>query len=243
MPRSILIADDSVTIRRVVELAFSDTDIRVEAAGGGNEALAKFSALTPDLVLADVVMPAPDGYEICRAVKSSDRPVPVLLLAGTFEPLDPQQAKLCGADGHLVKPFDSRLLVAQVAKLLGAGSTIPTGTMRAVPSPRPAAKTDDELEDMFDDLAGVPGAGREIASASAADTERTSESSAVTAKAARATAVAGLDAAAVEAIVSQVVARLSDQVVREIAWDVIPDLAETIIRERLRELERDDEVR
>lgn len=118
MPRTILIADDSSTIRRIVELTFQDSDIRVESVSSGAAALDRLHALRPDLVLADVVMPHPSGYEICRAVKSSDRPVPVLLLAGTFESFDSERAAECGADDHLVKPFEADALRSKVEQWL-----------------------------------------------------------------------------------------------------------------------------
>ncbi|HZN55421.1 MAG TPA: response regulator, partial [Candidatus Polarisedimenticolaceae bacterium] len=118
MPRTILLADDSITIRKVVELTFGDTDIRVESVGSGREAIERLRDLKPDLVLADVVMPGPSGYEVCRAVKKSVRPVPVLLLAGTFEPFDADQARACGSDGYVTKPFDARSLVERVEALL-----------------------------------------------------------------------------------------------------------------------------
>jgi CheY-like chemotaxis protein len=118
MAKRILLADDSVTIRRVVELTFADSAYHVESVGSGSEALERIAVLRPDLVLADVVMPDPSGYEICRQVKDSDRPVPVLLLAGTFESFDEPRARACGADGHLLKPFESRALVQRVEALL-----------------------------------------------------------------------------------------------------------------------------
>ena len=96
MPKMILLADDSLTIRKVVELTFTDSDIRVVSVGSGQEALERLETLEPDLVLADVVMPEPSGYEICERVKASRRPVPVLLLAGTFEPFDEEIAERFG---------------------------------------------------------------------------------------------------------------------------------------------------
>ena len=144
MTRTILLADDSVTIRKVVELTFSDTDIRVEAVESGQEAMDRLDRLQPDIILADVVMPGPTGYEICERVKGSSRPVPVLLLAGTFEPFDPDRARACGADGYLVKPFESRTLVQRVEALLARGPL-------AVPVPPVAAE--EELEAVLDDLA------------------------------------------------------------------------------------------
>lgn len=120
MSRKVLLADDSVTIRKIVEITFSDTDIRVDAVGSGSEALQRFENAPPDLVIADVVMPGPSGYELCERIKASSNPVPVLLLAGTFEPFDRDRATACGADGHLVKPFESRTLVEKVEALLAS---------------------------------------------------------------------------------------------------------------------------
>jgi DNA-binding response OmpR family regulator len=220
MARTILLADDSVTIRKVVELTFSDTDIRVEAVGSGQEALERIAAVGPDLVLADVVMPGPSGYEVCRAVKASARPVPVLLLTGAFEPFDPAQAKACGSDGHVTKPFDSRSLVERVEALLSRGA-----------SPRPQVPAQDkDIEEMFDELADAPKAPQPPAAQVATP---------AAAAPAPAPAVATtLSAGDIDALAAAVVARLSDRVLREIAWDVVPDMAEMVVRERLREIER-----
>ena len=141
MPKTILLADDSLTIRKVVELTFTDSDIRVESVGSGQEALERLETLEPDLVLVDVVMPEPSGYEICERVKASEHPVPVLLLAGTFEPFDEERARACGADGHLIKPFESTMLLDRVHALL-------------VTPPEPEAVDDDEdvIEEVLQDL-------------------------------------------------------------------------------------------
>ncbi len=223
MRRTILLADDSVTIRKIVELTFNETDIRVESVGSGREALERLRDLHPDLVLADVVMPGPSGYEVCREIKASDRPVPVLLLAGTFEPFDAAQARACGSDGHVTKPFDSRQLVERVEALLakGAARTVPL----AAPASAPAG---DELEAMFDDLAVKE---RPAAPESPAPPPAAPEP-----------ALGGvtLSPAEIDAIARVVVEKLSDRVVREIAWDVVPDLAEIIVRERIRQLEREE---
>jgi CheY-like chemotaxis protein len=147
MRRTILLADDSVTVRKIVELTFGETDIHVESVASGDEALEKLPILRPDLVLADVVMPGPSGYDVCRAVKDSQRPVPVLLLAGTFEPFDADLARACGSDGHVTKPFDARLLIERVLRLLDVPA-------EPAPSGGPAATSrEDEFEAMFDDLA------------------------------------------------------------------------------------------
>ena len=126
MNRTILRADDSSTIRKIVELTFHDSPIRVETVTGGLEALEKLHELQPDLLLADVIMPEPTGYELCLQVKQSARPIPVVLLTGAFEDFDGDRARQSGADDRLVKPFESQMLRDTVDRLLRA-STVPAG--------------------------------------------------------------------------------------------------------------------
>ena len=139
MAHLVLLADDSITIRKVVELTFQGTEIRVDAVGSGREAIERLETIRPDLVLADVDMPEPSGYDLCRHVKGSDHPVPVLLMTGAFEPFDPAEAERCGADGHLVKPFDSGYLVKQVEEFLRRPGRLrstmvpPTKSTRPIP--------------------------------------------------------------------------------------------------------------
>lgn len=122
MGQRILLADDSHTIRKVVELTFADTDFQVVAVQNGDLALQKIRESKPDIVLLDVIMPGKDGYEVCDLVKSdpSMAGVPVLLMAGSFEPFDKERALRVGSDGFLQKPFDSRSLIARVNELLEA---------------------------------------------------------------------------------------------------------------------------
>ncbi len=122
MGQRILLADDSHTIRKVVELTFADTDFQVVAVQNGDLALQKIRESKPDIVLLDVIMPGKDGYEVCDLVKSdpSMAGVPVLLMAGSFEPFDKERALRVGSDGFLQKPFDSRSLIARVNELLDA---------------------------------------------------------------------------------------------------------------------------
>jgi DNA-binding response OmpR family regulator len=228
MARTILLADDSPTIRKIVELTFSDTEFRVETADNGDEALAKLETLKPDLVLADVVMPDPTGYEICRAVKRSAHPVPVMLLAGTFEPFDADQARECGADSHLVKPFESRTLRERVDRLLAPPEPA---------EPAPAAPEDaDDVEQIVEELTDE---AEEPSTEAAAAAEEAAEPF-VALDAQQSAELPEVAPELVEAVAREVVKRLSDDVLREVAWEVVPDLAAKIIRERIRELERDD---
>lgn len=137
MKHTILLADDSVTIQKVVELTFLDEDVRVVSVGNGSDALARLDEVNPDLVLADVHMPGATGYEVCAAARRSHPGLPVLLLVGTFEMFDAEKSASVGAAGHLKKPFDSQDLLRRVRELLAAGRS--AGAVAPPPAPEPAA--------------------------------------------------------------------------------------------------------
>ncbi|HEX9798830.1 MAG TPA: response regulator [Thermoanaerobaculia bacterium] len=134
MARTILLADDSVTIQKVVELTFLDEDFRVVAFGNGSDAVAALDEVRPDVVLADVHMPGADGYEVCAAARAASPAVPVLLLVGTFEIFDAQRAAEVGAAGHLKKPFDSQELLRQVQALADAAGSTPAASGETPPA-------------------------------------------------------------------------------------------------------------
>jgi CheY-like chemotaxis protein len=108
MTKTLLLADDSVTIQRVIELTFTHEDIRVVSVGDGQRAVQWMESESPDIVLADVDVPEIDGYALAAHMKKSPRlkGVPVLLLAGAFEPVDQRRADQIGCDGVLIKPFE-----------------------------------------------------------------------------------------------------------------------------------------
>ncbi|MEM6457456.1 MAG: response regulator, partial [Acidobacteriota bacterium] len=123
MAKTLLLADDSVTIQKVVELTFMDQDYEVVSVSDGDAALAKLGeGLTPDLVIADVHMPGTDGYTVCEQAKARFPSVPVLLMVGTFEAFDEQRAASCGADDHLKKPFDSQDLLQRAEQMIAAAA-------------------------------------------------------------------------------------------------------------------------
>jgi CheY-like chemotaxis protein len=115
--RKLLLADDSITIQKVVNLTFADEGIEVTAVGDGNTAMEKFVETVPDLVMVDVNMPGYNGYKICEMIKQNEetRHIPVILLVGSFEPFNEEEARRVGADDYLTKPFQSiRQLVTKV---------------------------------------------------------------------------------------------------------------------------------
>lgn len=136
MGHKILLADDSITVQKIVKLTFSDEGIEVVAVSNGELALQQLQDWQPDLVMADVFMPGRDGYEVCQFIKTNPqmRHIPVLLLVHAFEPFDQGRAEQVQSDGHLTKPFHSiRTLVTTVRELIqnGAKSAYPA----AAPAP------------------------------------------------------------------------------------------------------------
>jgi CheY-like chemotaxis protein len=150
MASRILLADDSITIQKVVNLTFADEGIEVVAVSNGDLAERRLTEVRPDLVLADIFMPGKNGYELCEAIKehSQFRNVPVVLLVGAFEPFDQTEAKRVKADAHLTKPFESRTLVETVRRLISAtprsasgplAAPVPAESPRVSPAPSPVA--------------------------------------------------------------------------------------------------------
>ncbi len=130
----LVLADDSVTIRKVVELSFADENFEVHTFSDGASALQYLRSRPVDVLLADVSLPFMDGYDLCREVRQGRRTanVPVILLAGTFEPFDAHRAERAGYNGHLTKPFETSQLVGMVKDLL---ATVPPPEPEELPEP------------------------------------------------------------------------------------------------------------
>jgi CheY-like chemotaxis protein len=168
MGHKLLLADDSVTIQRVIELTFADEDVQVIAVGNGQQAIEHAERDRPDIVLADVGMPERDGYEVAAFIKGHPTlsQVPVILLTGAFEPIDETRARAVGCDGVLVKPFEPQMVISRVKDLLagkrpaglwGSGPAAQGPVRPASPVPdlrAPAAPSGgaDPLEAYFDRL-------------------------------------------------------------------------------------------
>ena len=132
MPHTLLLADDSPAIQRVVELTFANEDVRVVAVGDGQQAIERLTAERPDIVLADIAMPLADGYAVAEFARATaaTRDVPVLLLAGAFDIVEESRLGASGARGVLVKPFEPHVVISRVKELLGLG----TGSDAAAPA-------------------------------------------------------------------------------------------------------------
>src|SRR5215211_1716037 len=156
MVNRILLADDSITIQKVVNLTFADEGIEVVSVSNGDMAERRLNEVNPDLVLADIFMPGKNGYELCESIKNSPQfcNVPVVLLVGAFEPFDQAEARRVRADAHLTKPFESRTLVETVRKLIdshaNALSSAPSSASSSAPSAedRSASLTDGQRAEL-----------------------------------------------------------------------------------------------
>ncbi len=161
MRQTILLADDSPTIQRLVAQTFEGADYTVVAVSNGEAALSKFDEVRPSIVLADIYMPGKNGYEVCSFVKH--HPVlastPVVLLVGAFEAFDEEEAERVEADGRIKKPFEPQELLEMVSGMIDD----------PLVGPVPGEDSDDDilgLEELFPqvDQDGGPGelSGHEI---------------------------------------------------------------------------------
>lgn len=126
MTRKMLLADDSITIQKVVELVLAEEGFEIKAVNNGEEALAAIETFKPDVVLADIEMPKMNGYQLCEKLKAHPvtKNVPVILLSGAFEPLDEELARHVKADSFVIKPFESQELISKINAALVSASTM-----------------------------------------------------------------------------------------------------------------------
>jgi CheY-like chemotaxis protein len=150
MTKTILLADDSLTIQKVVELTFADTQYHVVSVSSGDELLEKLPEIRPEVVICDIIMPGRDGYDVCMDIKSNSDTlhIPVILLSGTFEPFDRDRALAAGCSEIITKPFEAKRLVDAVEKLFsttadGAEASAPTAEPAPGLEPAPATRDED----------------------------------------------------------------------------------------------------
>ena len=168
MRKKLLLADDSITIQKVVELTFPSDEFEVVTAANGRIAIDKAMTFLPDIVLCDVIMPQMDGYQVCAALRASAQleAVPILLLNGAFEPYDAEKAKAVGALGNVSKPFDPPALVARVKEILSERNaaaldhTADDDVQAAAPAAEEAAAEAQVVE--YDDTETVPASTVEV---------------------------------------------------------------------------------
>ena len=127
----ILVVDDEFYIVHILYFSLGMEGYEVITALDGEQALEKLKTEKPDLIVLDIMMPKLDGYEVCKAIKSSPetRHIPVILLSAKGRNVDQKLGFDVGADDYITKPFSPRKLVERINQLLGQ-----TVTERPTPS-------------------------------------------------------------------------------------------------------------
>jgi CheY-like chemotaxis protein len=131
VPTTLLAIDDSVTMRKVLEMTFAGEDFRVVSAESADAAFTKLRSERPSIVLCDVTLDGPGGYAICAKIKAENPTVAVLLLASKQQPYDAHKGQSARADDFIEKPFDTQQLIDKVKRLA-------TRPVEAAPQARPA---------------------------------------------------------------------------------------------------------
>ncbi len=121
MAATILVVDDEKNIVQLARLYLNKEGFRVEAAYDGAQALEKARTLRPDLIVLDIMMPEPDGLEVCRELRKTSN-VPIILLTARDDDIDRIVGLELGADDYITKPFNPRELVARVKAVLRRAS-------------------------------------------------------------------------------------------------------------------------
>ncbi len=135
MPK-ILIADDSIAVRKVAERLLTEAGLGVTLAANGEEALAYLTKERPDVVVSDVIMPDKSGYEVCAFVRGNPTlaTTPVLLISGIVNDEVTKQAESCRADGVLKKPFQGTSLKDRVFELMAKRQETPPESSSTSPA-------------------------------------------------------------------------------------------------------------
>ena len=233
MPRTVLVADDSLIIQKVIRLALKDQDVEVISVATGTEAIEQIERAPPAMVLADTRMPGRTGYEVGEFVKAAPElcEIPVVLMAGAFEPVDDTRARAV-SDAILVKPFEPDRLIATVRELLSQ----PPTTSKAAPVSRvrddgPAPATPAPTQ-------GSPGIAPSTANAVPVQAAAPTAASAPREAQPPEPLVGSQDTSddVIDRLATRVVARLSDRVIRETTTQIVTQVAERVVREEIERL-------
>lgn len=115
--KKILIVDDDSNIAELISLYLTKECFQCEIAGDGESALTKYKEFKPDLILLDIMLPGMDGYSVCREIRKQDA-TPIIMLSAKGEVFDKVLGLELGADDYIIKPFDTKEMVARVKAVL-----------------------------------------------------------------------------------------------------------------------------
>jgi DNA-binding response OmpR family regulator len=145
----ILVVDDDESIAELITLYLTKECYSTEIAADGEEALEKFRSFEPNLVLLDIMLPGIDGYEVCREIRKNSN-VPIIMLSAKGEVFDKVLGLELGADDYIMKPFDSKELVARCKAVLRRFSDGGNAKAKNVQSGAPNADSGEMVQ--FDGL-------------------------------------------------------------------------------------------
>ncbi len=134
MPNKILIADDDRSIVELMRLYLEKEGYTCITAENGKVALEKFSRESPDLIVLDIMMPEADGWQVCREIRKSSS-TPIIMLTAKGETFDKVLGLELGADDYMVKPFETKELIARIKAVLRRSETKPEVTTEEVTFP------------------------------------------------------------------------------------------------------------
>jgi len=255
MRRTILLADDSPTIHRLVNNTFADADFEIVSVSNGDAAIRKFEEIHPHVVLADIYMPVKTGYEVCAHIRKHPTvgATPVILLVGAFDVFDESKAKEIGATANITKPFEPQALVSLIESVLppeevvaedyvppedrtlviaaGASPVAQPVSVRPPAQPAPPASA----------VPGPPKADVTAKAGAAAvrvdppeDDLLGLEALFPSLESLAQSAGNSLTEADLDRIADRVIQRLSTQVIESIAWEIVPDITERVLREEVK---------
>lgn len=115
--QKILIVDDDTNISELISLYLTKECFETQCVENGEDALVAFSTFRPDLILLDLMLPGMDGYQVCREIRKTSQ-TPIIMLSAKGEVFDKVLGLELGADDYVIKPFDSKELVARVKAVL-----------------------------------------------------------------------------------------------------------------------------
>lgn len=115
--QKILIVDDDNNIAELIALYLTKECFETKIVNDGEEALKKFASFHPDLIILDLMLPGIDGYQVCREIRHTSD-VPIIMLSAKGETFDKVLGLELGADDYMIKPFDSKELIARVRAVL-----------------------------------------------------------------------------------------------------------------------------
>ena len=140
MPKSVFVIDDSATMRKVFDMTFAGEDIAVVTHDGADGALSRAREVRPNAIIVDVNLPGTSSYDLVKSLRGEPNlsAVPVYLLYSDHSPLDEAAARAAGAQGAVLKPFDSQAMIDRVRQSITAAAPAPAAAAAAA-SVRPPA--------------------------------------------------------------------------------------------------------